>query len=155
MKIILFFLILLLNSKIGLSQEFIENNLKGVKDLSVKVSHHGDLKMNFEDGMQTRIESMLLDENIKLSDDYNNSRYKLSLSVISKEDKDGYTFFISFDLHELVFIKRLNKDFYCRTYGSLNIGYLYYGDVSYEIIKNLASNLVTEFIHQYRKSNQK
>jgi hypothetical protein len=96
-----------------------------------------------------------LDNNIKVVDDYEKSKFRLSINIISQKHADGYTIFYSLDLLEPALLRRLNKDFFCRNYNEISLGFFYNRDVSFEVISNWGSNSVDNFIHELRKDNQR
>lgn len=153
MKNIFICIIMLAISNFTYSQEDITENLKGIKSLAVTVSQTGNLVDNVEHSIKMIVESKLIDNNIKVLDNYNTSKYRLSVNIITHSLEEGYFVMIFIDLLEQAKLKRLNKEFYCRTYNDLLTVVAYNNNISKEI-KELVNDLMDNIIHELKKDNQ-
>jgi hypothetical protein len=154
MRCLILFFTLMFFSATTYSQEDYSDNLKGINTLAVLVDQNGNLKTNIEYTLKKELEMKLMDNNIKVSDDYYNAKYRLLVCIISQSIKEGYFTIITFDILEPAKLKRFNKEFHCRNYNALLTGVITESNLSNDIL-DLADALLDDLIYEIKKDNQK
>lgn len=152
MKLFIITLLFLAISIQVFCQEDLSENFKGIKNLSITVGEVGDIDLKISHSIELQIEKILFENGIKINDDFNNSKYRLVVSIITNKIQGGYFVIVSVDIMEQAKLIRLNKTFYCRNFNSISTTITdkmnYKNDV-----EDLVENQIDEIIHEIKKDN--